>query len=96
MTEEPRDALKLFDIDLVEMPRNRSDSFCCGAGGAQMWKEEEDGDERVSADRIREAKQAGASTLAVGCPFCMIMLSDAAGDEMPVRDLAEIIADRLD
>jgi Fe-S oxidoreductase len=61
-----------------------------------MWKEEEAGLERVSADRIREAKQTGASTLAVGCPFCMIMLTDAAGDDLQVRDLVEIVAERVE
>ncbi len=94
--EAPREALGFVGIELQEMPRRRSTSFCCGAGGAQMWKEEEAGLERVSADRIREAKQTGASTLAVGCPFCMIMLTDAAGDDLQVRDLVEIVAERVE
>jgi len=94
--EAPRESLGFVGIELQEMPRRRSTSFCCGAGGAQMWKEEEAGLERVSADRIREAKQTGASTLAVGCPFCMIMLTDAAGDDLQVRDLVEIVAERLE
>jgi Fe-S oxidoreductase len=61
-----------------------------------MWKEEEAGLERVSADRIREARATGASTVAVGCPFCMIMLSDAAGAELEVRDLVELVAERME
>ena len=84
---------------LVEMPRHGRKSFCCGAGGAQMWKEEEHGDERVNANRIREAIATGADTLAVGCPFCMIMLTDAAraaGGQMEVLDVAEIVAASLD
>ena len=93
--EAPRESLGFVGIELQEMPRRRSTSFCCGAGGGQMWKEEEQGVERVSADRIREAKQTGASTLAVGCPFCMIMLTDAAGDDLQVRDLVEIVAERV-
>ena len=93
--EAPRESLGFVGIELQEMPRRRSTSFCCGAGGGQMWKEEEPGVERVSADRIREAKQTGASTLAVGCPFCMIMLTDAAGDDLQVRDLVEIVAERV-
>jgi Fe-S oxidoreductase len=83
------------DIELQEMPRSGATSFCCGAGGAQFWKEEEEGQERVSADRIREAEATGADTLAVGCPFCMIMLTDASQDGMQIRDVAEIVAERV-
>lgn len=98
--EAPRESLKGSGTTIHEMRRRRSNSFCCGAGGAQMWKEEESGRERVSANRYREARATGASTLAVGCPFCRIMLSDASdaageGEGMPVRDVAEIIADSL-
>ena len=63
-----------------------------------MWKEEEAGEERVSSARLRQAEATGAPTLAVGCPFCMVMLTDAvkgAGEKMQVRDVAEIIAERL-
>lgn len=95
IVEAPREALKLVDIQLQEMPRTGSNSFCCGAGGAQFWKEEESGNERVSADRIREAEATGADTLAVGCPFCMMMLSDASQNGMQVRDVAEIVAERV-
>lgn len=91
----PREALGLVDIELQEMPRSGATSFCCGAGGAQFWKEEEEGQERVSADRIREAEATGAETLAVGCPFCMIMLTDASEDGMQIRDVAEIVAERV-
>jgi Fe-S oxidoreductase len=91
----PREALGLVDIELQEMPRSGATSFCCGAGGAQFWKEEEEGQERVSADRIREAEATGADTLAVGCPFCMIMLTDASQDGMQIRDVAEIVAERV-
>jgi Fe-S oxidoreductase len=64
-----------------------------------MWKEEEEGAERVNANRFQEAQATGASTLAVGCPFCMVMLNDAnnaANGEMKVLDVAEIIAQALD
>jgi Fe-S oxidoreductase len=63
-----------------------------------MWKEEEEGRERVSANRIQEAQATGAATLAVGCPFCMVMLSDAARQEtseLQVLDIAEIVANSL-
>jgi Fe-S oxidoreductase len=95
---EPRQVLKRAGLELLEMPRHGDRSFCCGAGGAQMWKEEAEGTQRVSAARLAEARATGAETLAVGCPFCMIMLSDAAKAEaggLRVRDVAEIIADRL-
>jgi len=94
----PRQALQLAGSQMIEMPRTGAKSFCCGAGGAQMWKEEEQGDERVSSNRMREAINTEASSLAVGCPFCLIMLEDAAGesDNAPaVQDVAEIIAERL-
>ena len=86
-----------FEIPLVEMPRSGSDSFCCGAGGAQMWKEEEPGDQRVSEARIAEAKATGQSIIAVGCPYCMIMLSDAAGpdSEMQIKDVAEVLVEQV-
>jgi Fe-S oxidoreductase len=64
-----------------------------------MWKEEEHGIERVNAQRFREAQATGAHTLAVGCPFCMVMLTDAkkdAGSEMQVLDVAEIVAQALE
>jgi Fe-S oxidoreductase len=96
---DPRRVLKSLDAQLVEMPYHGYQSFCCGAGGAQMWKEEEEGQERVSAHRFQEAQSTGAATLAVGCPFCMIMLTDAqkaAGSEMQVLDVAEIVAARLE
>jgi Fe-S oxidoreductase len=98
ISEAPRRSLQAAGVQVKELPRNRQQSFCCGAGGGQMWKEEEEGRERVSADRLREARNTGVGTLAVGCPFCMIMLNDAArqeGDDIEVRDVVEIVAERL-
>lgn len=95
---EPRDVLTNINGRLVEMPRNKVQSFCCGAGGAQMWKEEEHGKEGVNANRFREAQNTDAEILAVGCPFCMVMMNDAAKDtssEMQVLDIAEIVAAQL-
>jgi len=97
--EEPRQVLGQVHLDLVEMPRTGMKSFCCGAGGAQMWKEEEHGEERVSANRFAEAQETGAGTLAVGCPFCMVMLNDAKRDaesDMQVLDIAEIVVRSLE
>ncbi|HEX6303533.1 MAG TPA: heterodisulfide reductase-related iron-sulfur binding cluster [Anaerolineales bacterium] len=96
--KEPRRVLKDTQASFIEMPRHGMKSFCCGAGGAQMWKEEEEGKERVSANRFKEAEDTGADTLAVACPFCMIMLSDAkntAGSDMQLLDIAEIVAQSI-
>ncbi len=96
--EEPRTVLRSTNAFVLEMPRHGSQSFCCGAGGAQMWKEEEHGAEKVNETRYREAAATGADTIAVGCPFCLTMMDDAAksaGTGMKVKDVAEIIAERL-
>ena len=96
--DAPRQALSAAGAAVVELPRHGRQSFCCGAGGAQMWKEEEHGEQSVSANRFAEAQATGLKTLAVGCPFCMIMLSDAANtakSEMQVRDVAEVVAESL-
>jgi len=96
--DAPRENLASAGMEVIEMPRNSAKSFCCGAGGAQMWKEEEPGSSRVNATRFAEAKSTGADTLAVGCPFCMTMLSDASkadGGTMQVMDVAEIVAKQM-
>jgi Fe-S oxidoreductase len=80
------------------MPRHARGSFCCGAGGAQMWKEEEPGDAAVNQVRYQEAADTGATTVAVGCPFCLTMLTDASKQsERPlvVKDVVELLAERL-
>jgi Fe-S oxidoreductase len=96
--DAPRTALKNAGAVTVEMPRHAAKSFCCGAGGGQMWKEEEHGTASVNKTRFAEAKATGVETLAVGCPFCMVMLTDAAkadGGGVQVKDVAEIVAGRL-
>lgn len=96
--DAPRDALKSAGALTIEMPRNGAKSFCCGAGGAQMWKEEEEGSARVNEARFAEAKATGADTVAVGCPFCLTMMTDAAKGEdsqIQVKDVAEIVAERM-
>ena len=97
--EAPRHVLtQASQHGVVNLPRQAAQSFCCGAGGGQAWKEEEEGMQRVSQNRLAEAVASGASTLAVGCPFCMMMLTDAAKD-LPgapgVHDVAEILAEQL-
>ncbi len=89
--DAPRDALG----SVVEMPRNREGSFCCGAGGARMWMEE-GGDARVNDVRFAEAEATGASTVAVACPYCFVMLDDAAkakSSEVRVADVATLLAE---
>jgi Fe-S oxidoreductase len=96
--QAPREALVQAGATLLEMNRSQSNSFCCGAGGAQMWKEEEHGLQAVNATRYAEAQATGAKTLAVGCPFCARMLNDAnsaAGTPMKVKDVAELVAEAI-
>lgn len=96
--EAPRAVLESLDADLVEMKRSRKRGFCCGAGGAQMYKEPEPGRKDVNVDRVEEAIATGAKTIAVACPFCMTMMSDGvkskdAESTVKVKDLAELIAE---
>jgi len=97
--DEPREALSFVVSETVEMEHSRNKSFCCGAGGAQMWKEEEHGTQAVNMKRYEEAVETGASCIAVGCPFCLTMLTDAskeAGDDgLEVKDIAELVAEAL-
>lgn len=96
--EAPRSVLESLDADLVEMKRSRSRGFCCGAGGAQMFKEPEPGRKDINIDRTEEALATGASTIAVACPFCMTMMSDGVKNKekegsVNVKDIAELIAE---
>ncbi|MGN7819106.1 (Fe-S)-binding protein [Chitinophaga sp. 22536] len=95
--EAPRKVLETLDAELVEMKRCRSKGLCCGAGGAQMFKEEEKGTTRINFERGHEAVNTGASVIAANCPFCMTMLTDGVKetgkeDEVKVLDIAELIA----
>ena len=96
--ESPRNALHSAGMTILEMARSRNRSFCCGAGGGNMWKEEEEGKEAVRRERFREAEKTGSAMLGTGCPFCLTMLRDAGNElesELSVRDVGEIIADGL-
>ena len=95
--EAPREVIKALDMELVEMKRCRSKGLCCGAGGAQMFKEPEPGKKDINIARTEEALQTGAKTIAVGCPFCLTMMTDGIKNkekekEVDVLDLAELIA----
>ena len=98
--DAPRAVLSGGGAVLKEMEHNRNDSLCCGAGGAQFWKEEEEGEMRVSEKRFAEALTTGADVVATGCPFCKVMLSSsegAQGEAAPeVVDVAQLVAARLD
>jgi heterodisulfide reductase subunit D len=95
--EAPREVLAAFDTELVEMKRCRTNGMCCGAGGAQMFKEEEAGTTRVNFDRAEEALDTGATIIAANCPFCTTMLTDGVKnkekeDSVKVLDIAEMVA----
>jgi Fe-S oxidoreductase len=98
--EAPRQVLESLKADLKEMKRCRSNGLCCGAGGAQVFKEEEPGNRRVNIERAEEAIATGAKTVAVACPFCMTMMDDGlkskAGEDAPrLKDIAELIAEAI-
>ena len=99
IADAPRDVIRAGSgEDPVELRRNRSGSFCCGAGGGRMWMEERVGS-RINVERAQEAIQSGCSTVATACPFCMTMMADGVRGEgredVAVRDVAEILADSL-
>jgi Fe-S oxidoreductase len=99
--EAPRKVLEALDIELTEMKRSRSNGFCCGAGGSQVFKEEEKGTQRVNNERAREAIATGAQIIASNCPYCMTMLTDGVKynqkeEEVKVIDLAELIAGSME
>ncbi|MBM3416613.1 MAG: (Fe-S)-binding protein [Bacteroidetes bacterium] len=96
----PRKVLEALDGELVEMKRCRSNGLCCGAGGAQMFKEEEKGTNRINIDRADEAIATGASIIASACPFCNTMMTDGVKlaekeETLKVLDVAELVAASL-
>ena len=95
--DAPRKVLEALDAELVEMKRCKSNGLCCGAGGAQMFKEEEKGDIRINSERTNEALATGASVIAAACPFCNTMITDGVKtnekeETVQVLDIAEMIA----
>jgi Fe-S oxidoreductase len=96
--DAPRKLLDLVSSDVVEMPRNRNDSFCCGAGGARMWMEEQTG-KKINIERTEEAVATGSDVIATGCPFCFIMLDDGVkeigeDEKVQVMDISTLLAER--
>lgn len=95
--EAPRAVLEALDAELVEMKRCRTRGLCCGAGGAQMFKEEEKGTLRINQERTKDMVEANAQIVASACPFCMTMLTDGVKEKdlqekIQVLDIAELIA----
>jgi heterodisulfide reductase subunit D len=95
--EAPRKVLEALDVALVEMKRCKSNGLCCGAGGAQMFKEDEPGEKRINIERTDEALATGASIIAAACPFCNTMMTDGVKNReqenaVAVLDIAELIA----
>lgn len=98
--EAPRKVLEALDAELVEMKRCRSKGLCCGAGGAQMFKEDEPGDTRINIERADEALATGAGFIASACPFCNTMMTDGVKNrekegEVAVLDVAELVAQSM-
>ena len=99
--EAPRELIQKLDAELVEMKSCKSRGLCCGAGGAQMFKEPEQGNKDINIERTEQAIETKPDIIAAGCPFCNTMLSDGVKnkekeDSLPVLDLAEMIATAKD
>lgn len=99
--DAPRELIKELGVDLVEMKRNKSNALCCGAGGAQMFKEAEKGDKEIFVQRTEEALEVKPNIIATGCPFCNTMMTDGVKNkekeaEIEVLDIAELIANAND
>lgn len=98
--EAPREILNELRVQLKEMQRSRQNGLCCGAGGAQMFKEDEPGHRRINTERVEEAIGTGSRTIVSNCPFCMTMLTDGVKerelqDEVKVYDISELILNNL-
>ncbi|HLT65005.1 MAG TPA: (Fe-S)-binding protein [Flavobacterium sp.] len=99
--EAPRDLIQKLDAELVEMKRAKKNGLCCGAGGAQMFKEPEKGNREVNMERTDDAIEVKPDIIAAGCPFCNTMLTDGVKfnhkqDQIEVLDVAELIANAQD
>ena len=97
--DDPRTLIRSLGADLVEMKRSKSRSFCCGAGGAQMFKDSERGDKEINVDRTEEALTLKPDIIATGCPFCNTMMTDGVKavneGSAEVMDIAELIANNI-
>lgn len=94
--EAPRAILNELDVTFIEMERSRSTGLCCGAGGAQMFKEDEPGDKHINVERVEESLKTNPNIIAANCPFCITMLTDGLkakekNEEIMVYDISELI-----
>ena len=99
--EAPRELIRKLDVELVEMKRSRAKGLCCGAGGAQMFKEPEKGNKDINMERTEDVMEVKPDIVAAGCPFCNTMLTDGVKfnhkqDDIQVLDIAELIANAED
>ncbi len=99
--EAPRDLIKKLEAELIEMKNCKKDGLCCGAGGAQMFKDAEKGDKEVNIERTEQALDIKPEIIAAGCPFCNTMMTDGVKakekeNDVPVMDIAELIANAQD
>jgi heterodisulfide reductase subunit D len=99
--EAPREVMINLDVELAEMKRSKANGLCCGAGGAQMFKEAEKGDREINVERTEEALALQPDVIAVGCPFCNTMMTDGVKhfnkeQSVKVLDVAELIAQAND
>jgi Fe-S oxidoreductase len=99
--EAPRDLLKKLEVELIEMRRCKSNGLCCGAGGAQMFKDAEAGTKEIYVERTEEALEIKPSIIATGCPFCNTMVTDGVKSkeketDVKVLDIAEMIVNAED
>lgn len=99
--EVPRNVLEAIKVELKEMPRHGSNGLCCGAGGAQMFKEEEPGRKRINTERIQEALSTGTNAVVANCPFCLTMLSDGVKEadrqnDFMVYDISELVLTQME
>ena len=99
--EAPRDLIEKLDAEFVEMKRSRANGLCCGAGGAQMFKDAEPGNKEINIERTEDALETNSTIIATGCPFCNTMLTDGIKNkekegEVKVMDIAELIANAQD
>jgi heterodisulfide reductase subunit D len=99
--EAPRELIRKLDAELVEMKRSKANGLCCGAGGAQMFKEAEKGLKEINVERTEDVLETGSSVVAAGCPFCNTMMTDGVKhfekeQDIVVKDIAELIVEAAD
>lgn len=99
--EAPRDLIQKLDVELLEMKRSKANGLCCGAGGAQMFKDAESGNKEINVERTEDALETKTDIIATGCPFCNTMMTDGVKNkekegEIKVMDIAELIANAQD